>query len=316
MRSDSLRRAAAWSQAATFSERDFSVERLTELLGDHSVSVVIPALNEAGTVGSVVSSLEALRAAGVAGQVLVVDGGSTDDTAQIALAAGAEIARDDQLLPGFEPPIGKGDAMWRSLAVVTGDIVCFVDADSGDFDDRFVRGLIGPLLLNDDLVLVKGAFERPFVEGGRSIAGGGGRVNELMARPLLNLFFPELSELAQPLAGELAARRQVLEAVPFATGYGVEIEMLIEVYKRYGLDAIAQSDLGQRINAHQPLKELGKMAYTILRVGLEQAGATDLDLTSEQFDVYRMAGGEDRDATVKLRPPFAEFALSREKQTS
>jgi glucosyl-3-phosphoglycerate synthase len=172
--------------------------------------------------------------------------------------------QESEVLPEHGPSRGKGDALWRALAVTRGEVVAFVDADSADFDPRFVLGLIGPLLTDDGLMLVKGAYRRPLRVGGESIADGGGRVSELMARPLLNLHVPELAGFVQPLAGEVAARRSLLEALPFPVGYGVEIAMLIDALRTVGLDALGQVDLGTRLNAHQPLHALSAMAYAVL----------------------------------------------------
>jgi glucosyl-3-phosphoglycerate synthase len=161
--------------------------------------------------------------------------------------------------------LGKGDAMWRALRVLHGEIVCFVDADSEEFGAHYVRGLIGPLLCTPEISFVKGFYRRPFRHGETTFPDGGGRVTELTARPLLNMFFPELAAVQQPLAGEIAARRDALERLPFVTGYGVDIALLIDAYTMLGLDAIAQVDLHVRQNAHQPLRDLGPMAYAVLQ---------------------------------------------------
>ena len=221
-----------------------------------AVSVCIPARNEAATIARVVEASLA-----VADQVVVVDA-STDATPRIAADFGAEVHSQAELLPELGPVLGKGDAMYRSLTVLTGDVVCFVDADSEDFGSHFVTGLAGAVEAGHDYV--KGYYRRPFKAGDTTLPEGGGRVTELTARPLLRLFFPELAEVRQPLAGEIAARRELLERIPWVTGYGVEIAQLIDVYREIGIGAMAQVDLDVRQNRHQPLAALGPMADAVL----------------------------------------------------
>jgi glucosyl-3-phosphoglycerate synthase len=257
-------RARSWLASHTYSHLDFPPERLAaERTG--SVSVCLPARNEAGTIGAILASLIDLRATGVIDQIVVVDD-STDGTAEIARKLGAEVFNQEKLRPELGPVLGKGDAMWRSLPTLTGDVVCFVDADTERFGAHFVCGLLGPLLCGpQEVAFVKGLYRRPFKVGGVTLPEGGGRVTELTARPLLNLFYPDLAAVAQPLAGEIAARRDLLERLPFVTGYGVDIALLIDAYRVAGLDAIAQVDLAERQNAHQSLRELGPMAFSVLR---------------------------------------------------
>jgi glucosyl-3-phosphoglycerate synthase len=222
-----------------------------------AVSVVLPARECASTVGPIVESIDA-------GQVLVVDAASADGTAAIAARAGAEVRQQAELLPEFGPVLGKGDAMWRALSAVRHDVVVYVDADTTDFDPHFVTGLAGPLLTHPEIQFVKGSYTRPFVAGDAVVEEGGGRVTELMARPLLRAFYPELAELIQPLAGEFAGRRELFESIGWATGYAAEISLDIDIWKRVGSDGIAQVDIGERRQPHQPLKSLSPMASTIL----------------------------------------------------
>ena len=257
-------RVRSWHASNTHPHTDFPPARLAAER-TVSVSVCLPARNEAATIGGILDSLLGLRASGVIDQVVVVDD-STDGTGQIAHDHGAEVHDQEKLMPELGPVLGKGDAMWRSLPTLTGDVVCFVDADTERFGAHFVCGLIGPLLCRpDEIGFVKGFYRRPFKVGGLTLPDGGGRVTELTARPLLNLFYPELAAVAQPLAGEIAARRDLLERLPFVTGYGVDIALLIDTYRSAGLDAIAQVDLAERQNAHQSLRELGPMAFSVLR---------------------------------------------------
>jgi glucosyl-3-phosphoglycerate synthase len=236
----------------SFSHTDFGELDLS------AVSVVVPARECAPTIGPIVEAIQG------AGQVLVVDADSRDGTAEIAADAGAEAVQEADLMPEFGPVLGKGDAMWRSLSAVRHDVVVFVDGDSAGFHGHYVSGLAGPLLADPEIQFVKGAYTRPFRAGSEVVPEGGGRVTELMARPLLRAFYPELAALVQPLAGEFAGRRELLESIPWATGYAAEIAMDIDIWKRVGIDRIAQVDIGERHQPHQPLKALSGMASTIL----------------------------------------------------
>ena len=231
-----------------------------------STTLIFPARNVAGTIGTILAIVEGLRArTGLPDQVIVVDADSPDGTAEIARAHGAEVYSENELMRDHGPAQGKGDAMWRALSVARGDIVMFADSDTDDFEEHFVYGTLGPLLADPQLQFVKAAFRRPFKQGEERILDGGGRVTELMAKPLLNLFYPELAGFVQPLAGEFAARRDVLSRVPFFTGYGVEIGMLIDVFDQVGLAGLAQVDLGTRQNRHQSLASLSRMSSVVLR---------------------------------------------------
>jgi glucosyl-3-phosphoglycerate synthase len=236
-----------------------------------TISVCVPARDEAATITGIVEPLVRLRERGVIDQVAVVDA-SRDGTGDIARRAGAEVYDQSALMPEFGPVLGKGDAMWRALSVLSGEVVCFVDADSEDFGEHFARGLVGPLVTDPAVQFVKGFYRRPFRIGGESEPEGGGRVTELTARPLLQLFYPQLAAIRQPLAGEIAARRDLLERLPFATGYAVEIAMLIDACRDAGIDAIAEVDLDVRQNRHQRLSELGPMATAVMGAVLSRAG--------------------------------------------
>ena len=228
-----------------------------------SATVVIPARGEAATIGPIVETCTAL-----VDQVVVVDAASPDGTAEIAAAAGAEVHQEAELLPAFGAVIGKGDAMWRALSVVRGDVVVYVDADTEDFGERFVTGLLEPI--GHGAQFVKGYYRRPFRIGDQALPEGGGRVTELTARPLLSAFYPELAAIRQPLAGEVAAQRDLLERLPFSTGYAVEIAMLIDAWKAVGIERIAQADLEVRQNRHQPLHDLRPMADAVLAAVIER----------------------------------------------
>jgi glucosyl-3-phosphoglycerate synthase len=253
-------RSRAWHRSNTHAHAEFSAERLAAAR-QCSVSVCLPARNEARTIGPILAELMPLRERGVLDQIVVVDR-SSDGTAEIAQALGAEVHSQDALMPELGPVLGKGDAMWRALPVLTGEVICFLDADSERFGAHFACGVLGPILCRPEIAFVKAFYRRPFRIGETTMPDGGGRVTELTARPLLNLFYPDLAAVHQPLAGEIAARRELLERLPFATGYGVDIGLLIDAYAVAGLDAIAQVDLEVRQNAHQPLRDRGPLPAT------------------------------------------------------
>lgn len=217
------------------------------------ISCVIPTLNEAATIARV---LGALRKNPLVDEWVVVDSGSTDATREVAKAAGATVHLAGAIRPEFGPAVGKGENLWKSLFVTRGDIVVYVDGDLRNAHPRFVTGLVGPLLTQPDIQYVKAFYER---------AGGGGRVTEILVRPLLRRFFPELAGVRQPLAGEYAARRAVLERLPFPTGYSVETTHLIDYFRQFGTRGLAQTDLGRRVHRTRPLAELGAMSEEILR---------------------------------------------------
>jgi len=255
---------ARWQQARSFHHSRYGEALLASR--ECSISVCLPARDCATTVGPIVATLAALRERGAIDQLVVIDGASADATAQIAAAAGATVFSESALMSDYGPVAGKGDAMWRSLSVLDGELICFLDADVLEFSTRYAIGLLGPLLEHDEVDFVKGYYRRPFSQGGIELAAGGGRVNHLLARPALAIFYPELAGVRQPLAGEIAARRSLLERLPFATGYGVEIAMLLDVLEAVGLEGMAQVDLDVHRNSHQPLLELSAMAYTVLAV--------------------------------------------------
>jgi glucosyl-3-phosphoglycerate synthase len=276
----------------SFEHADFPLALLMERK-QRSLSVVLPAREVADTVGPIVERILSLES--LVDQVLVVDAASEDRTAEIAEHAGAEVRQQADLVPDLGPVLGKGDAMYRSLAAVRGDLVVFIDADTRDFQPHFVTGLAGPLIAADEVRFVKGAYRRPFVTGGVEVPDGGGRVSQLTARPLLSAFYPDLAALRQPLAGEVAAPRDVLERLPFATGYAVETAMLLDVREMVGAGAIAQVDIGERRNFHQPLEALRPMADTVLATVCER-------LRREG----RLVADSPTSAIVE-RPPFASL---------
>jgi glucosyl-3-phosphoglycerate synthase len=300
-------RARAWYETNSFVHDAFPPARLAAQR-ELSVSICLPARNEARTIGPILERLVPLREHGVVDQIVVVDN-STDGTREIAQSFGVEVHDQEDLLPEHGPVLGKGDAMWRALRVLHGDAICFLDADSERFGPHFACGLLGPLLCERRIEFVKGFYRRPFRIGGVTLPDGGGRVTELTARPLLNLFYPELAAVQQPLAGEIAARRELLERMPFVTGYGVDIALLLDAYRLAGLDALAQVDLDVRQNDHQPLRDLGPMAYAVL-----QAVATRLEREGRlrgPLPATFLASGADGPQRVVSeaveRPPLADL---------
>ncbi|MEA2146054.1 MAG: glucosyl-3-phosphoglycerate synthase [Solirubrobacteraceae bacterium] len=284
-------RAAHWEQTRSYSHGDFPLARLVAVQPRPSVSICLPARNEARTIGPILQALTPLREAGIVDQLAVVNH-STDATGEIARGLGAEVYDQEDLLPELGRVLGKGDAMWRSLRVLRGDVVCFLDADSEQFGVHFALGLLGPLICDPELAFVKGFYRRPFRAGATTLAEGGGRVTELTARPLLKRFYPELSAVRQPLAGEIAARGELLAELPFVTGYGVDIALLIDAHAAVGLARIAQIDLEVRQNDHQALRDLGPMADAVL-------AAVSARLARDG----RLAGGTDGAAIE--RPPMS-----------
>ncbi len=303
-------RAQAWHATHSFVHEDYPVAGLAGGR-NQTVSVCLPARNEAATIGPILRELVPLIDAGAIDQIVVVDN-STDDTAKIARSLGAEVHDQEALLPELGPVLGKGDAMWRALHVLRGDIICFLDADSEQFGAHYACGLIGPLLRDPAIAFVKGFYRRPFRVGDTTMPDGGGRVTELTARPLLNMFYPELAAIEQPLAGEIAARRELLIQLPFVSGYGVDIALLLDAYHEVGLDGLAQVDLDVRQNAHQPLRDLGPMAFAVLQAvasRLEREGRL-AGLLPESFLGRAEDGLRPVASTPVQRPPHAELRIA------
>ncbi|MBI2170162.1 MAG: glycosyltransferase [Actinobacteria bacterium] len=289
------------------------------------LSVCLPARDEEATVGAIVAAIHAdlVEGCGLVDEVVVVDDGSIDDTAGEASAAGARVERSSSVLPQFGPSRGKGDALWRSLHVAGGDLICWLDADLTDFASHFVTGLVGPLL-TDPETATGGAGAPPRGGGGETPPGqrlafvkahyerpAGGRVTELMARPVLSALFPKLAPIVQPLGGEYAGRRAVLERLPFPVGWGVEVGLLVEVVERFGARAVAQVDLGVRHHRTRSIDELSPQALAILGTALELAGLRE---AKESEDLLRpRADGRVERVAVETgwRPPIIEVAEYR-----
>ncbi len=267
-----------WFAENTFHASEFAdIRRLVELKEKQNltISVGLPALNEEKTIGLVIKRIKGrlMDRYPLIDQLMVIDSDSTDRTVEIAESLGVPVTAHSRILPEVGTHVGKGEALWKSLHVLDGDIVCWIDTDISNIQPRFVYGLLGPLLREPRIQYVKGFYKRPIKEGDKLVSEGGGRVTELMARPLLNLFYPELSGMIQPLSGEYAGRRAILESVPFFTGYAVETGLLIDILESVGLSAMGQVDLERRIHRNQPLGNLSMMAYVILQAAIRKLEA-------------------------------------------
>lgn len=301
------RDTGGWLAERSWQHPPWTVAELEAAKRGRTISVVLPALNEAETVGAVIETIAPMLG-GLVDELIVLDSGCTDDTEARAVAAGARVVHREQALPEIPPQPGKGEALWRSLAATSGDIVVFIDSDLIGPDPMFVPRLVGPILTAEGVHLVRGFYRRPLKLRGGEDATGGGRVTELVARPLLAALRPELGCVLQPLGGEYAGTRELLTSVPFAPGYGVEIGILIDTYDRYGLGAIAQVNLGVRTHRNRPISELGPMSRQIIATLLTRCGITDSGVGLTQFfpDGDGLDGYLRRTSAVSLadRPPM------------
>jgi glucosyl-3-phosphoglycerate synthase len=302
---------ADWRARRTFHARDFDATDLTGLKRC-PITAILPTREVADTVGAILDQVRPLRDAGLVDRILVVDAASDDGTAAVAAAAGAEVLQEDHLMSEHGRARGKGDAMWRALSTVEAGIVVFLDADTRVFTPDFVVGLLGPLLTNPEIRFVKGTFRRPFDTGQAVLPDEGGRVTELLARPLLNLYAPHLAAFDQPLAGEVAAYAEDLRALSFPAGYGVEIANLIDIARIAGIDALAQVDLGQRQNRHQPLRDLTAMAYAVMVAAARRLDDSGLavPLAPGPLMLPPLASGtaaEARQVVTFERPPLSSM---------
>jgi glucosyl-3-phosphoglycerate synthase len=317
------RRTSRWQD---WTARDLAARKRAQ--GD-TVSVIIPARNEESTVAGVVSAIAALKAeTGLVDELIVMDSDSTDATAERAAAVGAVVFPAREVAPELGGHAGKGEALWKSLLVAKGDIVVFIDADLTRWGTHFVTGLLGPLLADPGVQLVKGFYERLFsrtdgaVSPATGISADGGRVTELVARPLLSLWWPHLTRVVQPLAGEWAARRELMESLPIPVGYGIELAVLLDTARTRGLDAIAQVDLGRRGHTHQSSHDLALMAAEIMLVAerrrpavppaeLPAAGVSPADVLPAEISLRQFTRDGD-EMTLRSRPvPSAERPPAR-----
>jgi glucosyl-3-phosphoglycerate synthase len=317
-----------WFAENTFEAAEFDdIDQLVQLKRQHglTISLALPALNEAETVGKVIRTIKRalMQRAPLLDEIVLIDSNSTDRTREIAAGLGVPVHIHQELLPDYGPRRGKGEALWKSLLVTRGDIVAWIDTDIVNIHPRFVYGILGPMLQNPAVKFVKGFYRRPLRVGEKIQAGGGGRVTELTARPLLNLFYPELSGVVQPLAGEYAGRRDALEQLPFFSGYGVETGLLVDVFERFGLPAIAQVDLLERIHHNQPLEALSKMSFAILQAVIRKLerryGQTILEDVHKSMKLIRYEAGayflEVEEIVEHERPPMLNVPEYIQRQT-
>lgn len=313
-------RARSWYGRRHSAATQWPPAELAAAKGTTRISVVLPARDEERTVGAIVTAIreQLIRRWRLVEEIVVVDSGSRDRTASVAADAGARVVDQATVLPGIPVLPGKGEALWRSLAATTGDLILFCDADLTDLDPLRLAGLLGPLLTDPGVQLVKAAYDRPLQLGQQLLPAGGGRVTELLARPLLNLYWPELSGVVQPLAGEYAARRALLERLPFPTGYGVEVALLLDTVREFGLDALAQVDLGRRSHRHHSDSRLAAMASEILQAALRRLpldGGARWPDPSEELVSFARSNGQYRPHTTTVapveRPPMVSLPRQR-----
>jgi glycosyltransferase involved in cell wall biosynthesis/nucleotide-binding universal stress UspA family protein len=317
-----------WFAENTYHADEFSdLDKLMALKKSQgvTVSLALPALNEEETVGRVVRIIkkELLTETPLLDEIILIDSNSSDRTREIARQQGIPVFIHQELLPGLTPRDGKGEALWKSLLVTKGDIVLWIDTDIVNIHPRFVYGVLGPLLQNPRIQFVKAFYRRPLRVGSKTQAGGGGRVTELTARPLINLFYPELSGIIQPLSGEYGARRGFLEQVPFFSSYGVETGLLIDAFERHGLSAIAQVDLLERVHHNQPLEALSKMSFIILQAFLRKLekryGLRLVEDVNKSMKLIRQTAGVyslDIEEIIEAeRPPMIDISEYQDAQS-
>lgn len=316
-----------WFAENTFQADEFAdlkeLVALKEKQGS-TISLALPALNEEETVGKVIQTIKhaLMDEYPLLDEIILIDSNSTDHTREIAKELGVPVYIHQHLLPDLKPRTGKGEALWKSLLVTKGDIIAWIDTDIVNIHPRFVYGIIGPLLMSRDIQLVKGFYRRPLKVGDTVQAGGGGRVTELTARPLLNLFYPELSGIIQPLSGEYAGRREALEKATFFSGYGVETGMLIDIFEQFGLQALAQVDLKQRIHHNQELEALGKMSFAIIQTVLRKLEPryerSFIEEVNRTMKMIRYSKGdyflEVEEVAERERPPMITIPAYKERR--
>ncbi len=316
-----------WLDINTFHYSDFrDLNRLVEKKQekDLRISLCLPTLNEEKTIAKeiIIMKSELMSRYPLLDEIVVIDSGSTDNTVNIARSFGADVYDANRILPHLEKFRGKGENLWKALYITTGDIIVYIDADIKNIHHRFAYGLIGPLLLYDHIKYAKAFYDRPISIGKNKIRPtGGGRVTELVIRPLFSLFFPELTQIIQPLSGEYAGYREVLEKIPFPIGYGVETSMILDIYGKWGLDVIAQVDLDRRIHRNQDTKALGRMSFAILKTFFHRQKRSGLiDIKNKLFDEiiqYNLVDSRYHPDPLKIvgfeRPPMIEIPEYREK---
>ncbi len=287
-----------------------------------TISLCLPTLNEEKTIGKeiILFKSELVNRYPLLDEIAVIDSGSEDNTIEVAKTYGADTYLASDILPNLEPKRGKGENLWKAIYQLKGDIIVYVDADISNIHPRFVYGLVAPLIYREEVKYVKAFYDRPLAFSGNVRASGGGRVTEILVRPLFSLFFPELTAIIQPLSGEYAVRREVLEQIAFPIGYGVETSHLIDVYNKFGLQAFAQTDLDKRVHENKPTIDLGKMAFGILQTFLKRAQALDKfqnvdhETILRQFQVTKDQYQQNLIEIVEEeRPPMIEIEEYKKK---
>lgn len=286
------------------------------------ISLCLPTLNEEKTIGKeiILFRSELVNRFPLIDEIAVIDSGSEDNTLEVARTYGADTYLASDILPDLEPKRGKGENLWKAIYQLEGDIIVYVDADISNIHPRFVYGLVAPLIYRDDIKYVKAFYDRPLAFSGNVRASGGGRVTEILVRPLFSLFFPELTGLVQPLSGEYAVRREVLEQIHFPIGYGVETSHLIDVHHKFGMEAFAQTDLDKRVHENKPTADLGKMSFGILQTFIKRAKSLGILDGAEHSTILRQFQVErEKYQQLELeiiedeRPPMIEIAEYRKK---
>jgi len=280
-----------WIKSNTFHYSDFSdLGKLVDIKREKKlkISLCLPTLNEEKTIAKeiVIIKSELMSRFPLVDEIAVIDSGSTDNTKEIVENYGADFYSANDILPKHEKYMGKGENLWKALYILNGDIIVYIDADIKNIHHRFVYGLLGPIIMNDTIKYVKGFYDRPLaLDSSKIKPSGGGRVTELVIRPLFSIFFPELTQILQPLSGEYAGTRDLLEKIPFPIGYGIETSMILDIYKKWGMSVIGQVDLEKRVHRNQDTKALGRMAFGIMQTFFNRLKKLELmDLKSEIFN--------------------------------
>jgi len=315
-----------WLQSNTFHHEQFSdLRRIIREKEKHDlkISLCIPTLNEEKTIGKevVLFKSELQDRYPLLDEIAVIDSGSADRTLEIAASFGADVYRAADILPEHGIKRGKGENLWKAIYQLQGDIIVYVDADIKNIHPRFVYGIVAPLIYQPEIKYVKAFYDRPFALSGKIRPSGGGRVTEILIRPLFSLFFPELTAIIQPLSGEYAVRREVLERIPFPIGYGVETSHLIDVYHEHGMEAFAQTDLDKRVHRHQETRDLGKMAFSILQTFLKRLKDREIVTNLPELTTYLRQFQAQKDRYEQIiheiyeeeRPPMLEINEYRKK---
>lgn len=321
-----MKKIKKWINDNTYHHSQFwDLKKLVEKKekNDLKISLCLPTLNEEKTIGKevIIFKSELVDRYPLLDEIAVIDSGSEDNTLDIAQRFGADTYLADDILPHLEKKKGKGENLWKAIHQLEGDIIVYVDADISNIHPRFVYGLVAPLIYREEVKYVKAFYDRPLAVSGSVRPSGGGRVTEILIRPLFSLFFPELTGIIQPLSGEYAVRREVLENIHFPIGYGVETSHLIDVYTKYGLEAFAQTDLDQRVHENKPTRALGKMAFGILQTFIKRAKSLDIIKDIAEFEtILRQTQAKDSkyeqvelEIVEEERPPMIEIEEYRKK---